>query len=185
MDLKTLLGKKQSSILKKWGDVIFASYPEESQRFLKKQKDRFANPVGCTISEEVAAIFEALLEGTDSDNLSRSLDHIIRIRAVQDFSPSQAVGFIFGLKEVIKEELENELRHNGFSAEWMAFESRIDHLALRSFDIYAACRQQIADTRVNEVKSHTSRLLKMAGLVYEIPDAVPGQEDDLVEAKNE
>lgn len=180
MNLEKLLSQKRSAILKKWYDIILKTYPEQSQSFLKKQKDRFANPVGQTIFEGIESIYDELLQGAESDKISLFLDNIIRVRAVQDFSPSRAVGFIFGLKGIIREELEGEILKEGIAEEWVAFESKIDGLALLCFDIYTACRQKLSDIRVNEVRNQSSRLLKMAGLVYEIPDTEESLKGDEV-----
>lgn len=180
MDLKSLLLQKKTPIVKKWCDVALSTYPQESQKFLRKQKDRFANPVGRTIFEGIESIFDELVHEANSDKIALFLDNIIRVRAVQDFSPSQAVGFIFGLKRVIREELESEIPKEGITEELAAFDSRIDALALLCFDIYTQCRQKIFDIRVNEVKNQSSRLLKMAGLVYEIPETGGDLEDDEV-----
>ena len=177
MSLKNLLLQKRSPIVKKWCDVILCTYPEQSRTFLKKQKDRFANPVGRTIFEGIESIYDELLQEADADKISLFLDNIVRVRAVQDFSPSQAVGFVFGLKKVIREELKSEILKEGISEEWAAFESRIDGLALLCFDIYTACRQKISDIRVDEVRRRSSKLLKMAGLLYEVSE----EEGDLKE----
>ena len=183
MSLQNLLLQKRSPIVKKWCDLILQTYPEQSQAFLRKQKDRFANPVGCTIFEGIESIYDELVGEADSDKISLFLDNIVRVRAIQDFSPSRAVGFVFGLKKIIKDELESEIRQEGISEEWAAFESRIDSLALLCFDIYTECRQKIFDIRVNEVRNQSARLLKMAGLVYEIPDTEQCEEGDLSEDK--
>ena len=95
MDLKSLLLQKKSPIVKKWCDVVLSTYPQESQKFLRKQKDRFANPVGRTIFEGIDSIFDELLHEANSNKIALFLDDIIRVRAVQEFSASQAVGFIF------------------------------------------------------------------------------------------
>jgi hypothetical protein len=150
---------------------------------LRKQKDRFANPVGRTIFEGIESIFDEFVGEADANKISLFLDNIVRVRAIQDFSPSRAVGFVFGLKKIIKDELESEIRQEGISEEWAAFESRIDSLALLCFDIYTECRQKIFDIRVNEVRNQSARLLKMAGLVYEIPDTEQREEGDLTEDK--
>jgi hypothetical protein len=180
MDLKTLLQEKRSHIIKKWCDVVLSSYPEQSQKFLKKQKDKIANPVGSTISEGIASIYDELLEGSESEDISLFLDNVIRVRAIQDFSPSQAVSFIFRLKGIIREALEDDIRQGKISEALVAFESKIDSLALLCFDIYTQCRQKIFDIRVNEVRNESSRLLKMAGLIYEIPEFVEDPEKDKV-----
>ena len=184
MDLKNLLLKKRSSIVKKWCDVALRTYPEQSQAFLKK-KDRFGNPVGCTTAEAIESIYDELLQGTESDNIPLFFDNILRVRAVQDLSPSQAVGFVFGLKKVIRKELGSEITKEGISEEWTAFESKIDGLALLCFDIYSQCRQRVFDIRLHEVKNQSHRLLKMAGLAYELPENYesPDYEGDLKEGQ--
>jgi hypothetical protein len=169
MSLKNLLLQKRSPIVKKWCDVVLCTYPEQSRTFLKKQKDRFANPIGRTIFEGIESIYDELLQEADADKISLFLDNIVRVRAVQDFSPSQAVGFIFGLKKVIRQELGSEILKEGLAEEWTAFESKIDGLALLCFDIYTACRQKISDIRVNEIRRQTGGLLRKAGLMYELP----------------
>ena len=185
MDLKSLLLQKKSPIVKKWCDVVLRTYPEQSQKFLRKQKDQFANPVGRSIFEGIESIFDELSHEANANKIALFLDNIIRVRAVQEFSPSQAVGFIFGLKKVIREELESEILKEGITEELAAFHSKIDALALLCFDIYTQCRQKIFDIRVNEVKNQSARLLKIAGLAYELPENYesPDYEGDLKEGQ--
>ena len=71
MSLKDFLRKKRSRIVKQWCDIVLETYPEESQSFFKKQKDRFANPVGQTISEGIACVYDELLE-EESPRTSRT-----------------------------------------------------------------------------------------------------------------
>jgi hypothetical protein len=126
--------------------------------------------VGNTISEGIEAIYGGLIHGTDIDKLSSFLDTIIRIRAIQDFSASQAVGFVFSLKKAIREELRNELKDEGLTGELLNFESRIDEAALLSFGIYMKCREKVYELRANEIKNRTFKLLERANLISEIPD---------------
>ena len=182
MDLNHHLQEKRSHIIKKWCEVVLSSYPEQSQKFLRNQKDGIANPVGCTISEGIESIFDELLKESESDQVALFLDNIIRVRAIQDFTPSQAVSFIFGLKDIIREVLKDELQQGEILEELVSFESKIDGLALLCFDIYNQCRQKIFQIRVNEVRNESSRLLKLAGLVYEIPEFDEDLKED--EVKN-
>jgi hypothetical protein len=112
MEINLLLLENKQKILKKWFDLISETYPPDTTSFLKGQKNRFDNPVGYTISEGIEVLFEELLRGVDYDRVSPFLDNIIRIRAIQDFTPSQALGFVFLLKKVIREELANEIREH-------------------------------------------------------------------------
>lgn len=178
MKLEKLLSQKKSAILERWLQLILETYPADAQRFLKKQKDRFANPVGTTISKETENLYKQLLQRVETESLSASLDRIFRIRAVQDFSPSQAVAFIFLLKRVIREELESEIPENRLFDELMIIESRIDDMALLGFDIYMRCREKIYEIRANEAKNRVSRLLQKSGLISEIPDWKPRLKGD-------
>ena len=173
MRLEKLLSEKSSAILDRWVQLTLETYPADSQRFMKKQKDRFANPVGYTVSQEMGNLYQELLKGIDTEKVSPILDRIIRIRAIQDFTPSQAVAFIFLLKNVIREELETEIRANHLYDELLIFESRIDNLAFLGFDIYMKRREKIYEIRAKEAKSQVSRLLQKAGLVSEIPEWKP------------
>jgi len=134
---------------------------------LKTQKNRFGNPVGYAISEVIDVILEELSGEMDVARVSRYLDNIIRIRAIQDFTPSRAVAFIFLLKKVIREELADEIREQQLFDELLMIESRIDQLANVSFDMYMASREKIYKLRANELRNQTSRMLKVSNMVKE------------------
>jgi len=179
MKLQNVLNQKGPHIRKRWLDLIIETYPSDSKRFLKEQKDRFANPVGSTLSSEVETLYHELVHDMDPKRLDASLDGIARIRAVQDFSPSKAMGFVFLLKKVLREELDQEIKESPAAAEEMlALESRLDDMALRGFDLYVKCREQVYEIRAREAKTHVSRLLQKAGLLCEIPDDEPDRKKD-------
>jgi hypothetical protein len=173
MKLHDLLAQKRSKILSRWLDLALDNYPTDTKKFLKKRKDRFANPVGSTISTELENLYKELLQGLDPERVSPILDGIIRIRAVQDCSPSQATAFIFLLKKVIREELETELKKGEYSDQLLLLESRIDELALLAFDIYITCREKLYEIRANEMKNQVYRLLQRADLIAEVPEWKP------------
>jgi hypothetical protein len=171
MDLKNQLIAKKSAILKKWFDAVADTYPDNTSSFLKKQKAQFTNPVGYTLSEGLEGLYEALLKGMIPDTVKVFLDGIIRIRAIQEFSPSEGVSFIFLLKKIIRQELGNEiLRQPRMNDELAAFESSIDELALYSFDIYMNCREKIYELKANEARNMTFRLLQQAKLIVDNQD---------------
>jgi len=167
MRIRLLLSEKKREISKTWFDLIVETYPQDTANFLKTQKNRFGNPVGYTISEGIDVVLEELSGETDFERVSRYLDNIIRIRAIQDFTPSQAVGFIFLLKKVIREELAGEIRNNELYDELLTIESQIDQLASISFDMYMASREKIYKLRANELKNRTSRILKVSNMFKE------------------
>jgi hypothetical protein len=180
MKLETLLTQNRSTIVNRWLDQILATYPADTHKFFKKQKNQFANPVGSTFSEEIDHLYTVFLEGKEPDSATPILDRIIRIRAIQDFSPSQAVGFLFSLKEIIREKLETEIRENGLSDELTIFESRIDDLALIAFEVYMRCREKLYEIKANEAKNLVYKLLKRADLICEIPEWKPVSKKDKI-----
>jgi len=183
MTLDIFLSQKKAAILEKWFGLIVGTYPAESQRFLKKQTNRFANPVGHTISKEIEAIYDELCTEINVERVSPFLDRVIRIRAIQDFSPSQAISFIFLLKKVIREVLEDESFEGDMAEELVRLDDKIDHLAMISFDIYMKCREKIYELRANEVKNTTYRLLQRANLIWENPALEPDLKDGANDAE--
>ncbi len=179
MELENLLKQKASHIRKRWLNLIIDTYPADSQRFLREQKDRFANPVGTTLSRVVESLYHELLHGMDPEKINSSLDEIVRIRAVQEFSPAGAMTFIFLLKKVLREELLQEIKESAAACEeLLALEARVDEMALRGFDLYMNCREKVYEIRAKEAKNQVSRLLQRAGLLCEIPSWDPDRKKD-------
>ncbi len=161
MDLEYFLLEKRTAILERWLNLICDTYSSQSSKFLRQDKDRFTNPIGYTTSQEIETLYMELIQGMNVDKLSASLNNIIKIRAVQNFSPSQAISFVFLLKQVIREELENETRQNQLFKELLQFESGIDTLSLLGLDLYTKCREKIHELRVNEVRAERERAFKL------------------------
>ena len=176
-NLKNILSEKRSAILGRWVDHILDTYPSDTANFMRDKKSRFANPVGHSISAGVEGIFEDLLQGIDQDRVSVFLDNIIRIRAVQDFTPSQAISFVFFLKKIIRDELKKEIRENDLSDELTLLEDQIDYLGLIAFDIFMRCREKLYDIKANEMRHMTFRLLQKANLICEQPEGEPEVSD--------
>ena len=154
MDIETLLTPHKKAIVEKWIDRVLDSYG--SPEFFKKQKDRFANPIGSTISEGLKNIYPILAEDRDLAEASKHLENIIKIRAVQDFAPSAAVAFVYLLKDIVREELAKEINRNEVLSILSVLDSRIDKVALMAFDFYMDCRERLHQIRVNEVLSGRS-----------------------------
>lgn len=167
MSLKDQLQEKRSAIVNQWFEAVVETYHEETRGPLRKQKAPFTNPVGFNTAQGLEGLFDGLLKGMMPTETSRFLDAIVRIRAVQDFAPSEAVRFIFRLKDVIRKELAEALRDQAVSAELVSFEGAIDDLALFAFDLYLQCREKIYDIKAREAQSATFRLLQQAKILTE------------------
>jgi len=164
MQLATLLSQKKAAILGSWLTTIYESYPPETAIFLRKEKDRFDNPAGFRISEGLEGLYEALVQGMDREKVLAWLDEIIRIRALQNFTPAQALAFIFLLKNVIRQELAEEIQKENLAADLLELESRIDGLALLGFDVYTKRREKIYEIKADEAKRRISAFMRKSGL---------------------
>jgi hypothetical protein len=147
-----ILNSKKVAIVSKWIDLIFNSFPEEAGNFLKLKKNQFSNPIGHTITTNAEKIFEELINKRNIETIDLLLDDILKISAVQSFSPSQAVTFLFDLKKIIRNELKVELMEKTISDELINFELFIDQVVLRAFDLYMMSREKVFKIRVNELK---------------------------------
>jgi hypothetical protein len=170
MSLKKLLKEKKSAILERWFDSILETYPADTKHFLRTKKDQFENPVAHRISTGIEGIFDQILNDEKAEEASLFLDKILRIRAVQDYSPSQALAFIFDLKRLVREAVAEDTREGQFSEELWRFDQEIDEMGLLALDIYMKCREEIYELRVNEIKRSVSRLIERANTICGVPE---------------
>ncbi len=158
--IKQILKNNKPAIVEDWIDAIFETYPPETSRFLKQQKDKFSNPVGFTISNCAERIFDEIINDNNPDVINCSLNDLIKIRAVQQFSPSSAAGFMFLLKKIIIRKLNNILKNTESLNEFFEIETRIDDAALAAFDLYSEAREKVFQIRVNEIKLNSGNYKK-------------------------
>ena len=162
--IKQLQNNRESIILK-WFDSMVADYPPNTSHFLKTQSDTFANPVGGTMSENLGLLLDQLIQAfpnkkaLDPKKITKPLDALIRIRAVQDFTPARAVRFIFTLKSIVRQSSEEYDDQ---------FETLVDQLGLAGFDIYMTCREKLYEIQATEMRKRTYNAVKRAGLIAEV-----------------
>jgi len=161
LTIQDLLKENKAAILERWFHLILETYPTNTAAMMRKDKNQFTNPVGSTFSREIQVLFKNICEGSQDEKCQASLDSILKIRSVQDFSPSKAVGFIFLLKRAIGETLKNDICKESVMDEWLKFQSRIDDLALQAFDIYMDCREKICEIRINQAKTERDMAFRM------------------------
>lgn len=168
MRLSDILSKNKSALLDKWFEVMLKAYPADTAVFMRDQKKQFANPVGYTMSSELEKILSGLIANAEIDSFTPHLENIIKIRAVQGLTPSQALSFVFLLKDIIRGQIKGDMSIN--EHELKEIESRIDSLALTAFDLFMNCREKIYELKANEARNMTFRLLQKAKLVCEVED---------------
>jgi len=164
MTLKELLTRNKSKILQRWLDLVLDTYPPETARFLKDEKDRFANPVAFTVKCNLELLLDDLLNNSSEKTVMSHLEEIIKIRAVQDFTPSQAVSFVWLAKEAIYNELKVQLKTKEIYSELQKLESEIDKFSGVAFNLYSTCKDSICQIRIKELKTENHALNKMLGV---------------------
>jgi hypothetical protein len=152
MVLKNLLVEKREIILDCWLKSVLETYPEQSAVFLTQNRDRFQNPIRYNIAEGIKLLYDQLTADIIPEKNAVPLDDIIRIRSIQTFLPSQAVAFVFQLKNIIREQLAGEIEKDNLGRELHELETKIDRLALRAFDNYMECREKLHEIRIREIR---------------------------------
>ncbi|MDP2848419.1 MAG: RsbRD N-terminal domain-containing protein [Humidesulfovibrio sp.] len=165
MGLIEEMAARSEELAQKWADLILGTYPVETQAVWRNNRDQFSNPVGHSILTATSELIPLLLSWNDAEAVAKALDKLVKIRAVQDFSPSQALSFVFVLKKLLRQEFVAQLSSKGELEELMRFETRVDNLAVIAFDLYVASRDQIARMRVEEVKRAHTNIVRRANLM--------------------
>jgi len=161
MELADWLTKKKQDITREWIRVTMQVYPSEALGILNRNKDQFANPLPHIISKNVELLFDELLTGIDVKRTSPILAEIVRIRAIQDFTPSRALQFVFDLKKILHDLKEEKVEGEAMPYDQIqTMELEIDKLANLAFDIYVSCREKLFEIRVNEIKNQTHMLVR-------------------------
>lgn len=167
--LVPFLSAKSPAIFEKWLDTLLGSYFPDTVQFLKKEKDPFSNPMSHQLSRGLKNILAVLVEDQGVEEANAALDEVIRVLALQNASPSRVLVFVFMLKQVVREELAEELKDPTLAPALVELESRIDGLALLGFDAYTQRREKLCELKVNEVKARVSGLLRRAGIEVDNP----------------
>jgi hypothetical protein len=186
--LSQLLEKRKDTIAQRWLEGALSAYPGQSAAAFMRQRDPFANPVGHSLRVGTREVLDGLLQGTNVERLAECLHEVIKIRAVQQLSPSEAVSFVFGLKEAIRAEAREELGDAKFCSELAQLERQIDGVALAAFDLFVQCREQVYELRVNEMKRNVSWIvgkLNQRDCAERLNEADPGEGSLGVDAQRE
>lgn len=159
--LERLLKERKAAILDGWMERILASYPKDSSRFLVRKGDPFGNPIGSTFQKYTEIIIEQLGGDRDQECMDAALLEMVKMRAVQQFSPSQALNFLLTLREVVRGALtKEELAGAAMEQELEGLDGDVERLLLKAFDQYASCREQMFEIRVREIRGQTAKLVE-------------------------
>lgn len=151
--LREQLKGRAEAILARWYEDVLKTYSAQAFEAWSREKDPFANPVGHSLRVGMQAVLSGLLDTADFAAVRNGIDQAVQIRAVQDLSPSAAVGFVFRLKDIIREE-SRKVAGSHVAAELADLEKRIDEYALAAFDSFVLHRERVFTVRINELKKN-------------------------------
>jgi RsbT co-antagonist protein rsbRD N-terminal domain len=154
-DLDHLLDARRGDVLDAWRKAIVAGYQPQAARLLAGGGDGFRNPLRQRIDQTTEAVLTALASASAGEALAAALDPFVRVQAIQDRRPSEALAFVFLLKRAVRDVADDALD----ARELERFDARVDELALAAFDVYAGCRDQLQEIRVREARRRVSTLL--------------------------
>lgn len=153
MILKLFLAEHKDAILERWVTEVLATYSPDAATIFGRQKNRFANPIGYNVRQGLTELYDALAAGQISDRLSNYLEELVKIRAVQAFTPSESVAFVFYLKRIVRA-VSDKAKENIDAVALAELDGRIDAAALSIFDCYMECRERLHKVRIGELESN-------------------------------
>ncbi|MDQ1267201.1 MAG: hypothetical protein QG635_2355 [Bacteroidota bacterium] len=161
---------KSPEIADRWFKAIIETYPQMAAKFFSAKDAPFSNPVGSAIAESARQICNWLTDDKPLSNIEKSLEELIKIRAVQDFTASEAVSFILKLKTIILELQQNKNDNSITYGELSEIFEKIDGLMLFAFDLFMRSREKIYEIKANEIKNQTYMLIERINKKYENND---------------
>lgn len=151
MDLAEAFRNYREKIVNKWVDYTLSTYT--SSEFFMREKNKFSNPIGASVRDALDRLFVLLSQGADPDEFRGPVEQIIRLRAVQEFTPAQAVAPLNAVKHITREELAGDKERSVFIKDLYDFEFAVDLAVLAAFDIYVESRERLYKVRIAEIKS--------------------------------
>lgn len=171
MTLSELAKENKEILLQKWMDVFYNAYPLGSTGFVRTSKDEFTNPIGIITEKSLDVLFDAVIGlEVEPQNVHEAIDKLIQLRAVQDMSPSKAVGPLAQIKLILKDgpfqaclkENKDSRRLPYLFEDFFIVEARVDSLILMALDMYSRDREKIFNLRVEEIHRNQSQLVRWA-----------------------
>ena len=122
-------------------------------------KSAFNIPSDQLLKDKTSSLLDWLVSVDEPASARPDLREICKVKAVLAQGPSEALGFILDLKEIIRLTLGKSsppasAQHEKDLDE---LDKRIDQLLLLAFDEYSDCRERIMEIRINEVQRLAGR----------------------------
>ncbi len=156
--LKDICKENEEKILLSWLNDFFHHHKLDDIGVSRTITDKFLNPVAFTIKASTKEIFPAIIgDDVEPDTIKFHLDEILKIQAIQQLSPAQALLPLITIKNHIYAFTNNDAK---LISEFKEMTDRLDTLLLMAFDIFTQEKEKIYRIRVNELKSAQSQVLR-------------------------
>ena len=141
-----ILRGKRDSLITGWQGAVRDTYPKAGKIRFKQQSQEFNDPIGHILRRDMPVLVDLVLKGElDKPELQTHLEPLCRLRSVQEFTPAEAIGFVYSLKKVVRESLkEGELNEPGLLADHHLITCPLQPGHLRISDKACAKRHQMA-----------------------------------------
>jgi len=159
MTLAEVLEQKRNLIQSKWTDAVIGSYPTESAKFIVGNKNKFTNPLGYTLENSINIICCNYLNRDIHKECEQAIESMVRLRAVQDFTPTKALGIMFDFKAIVLTEIRDIVDTNDRFDEYLIIETQIDKMIDYALNFYIECRERVNEIKANEVRQGFERMV--------------------------
>ncbi len=161
--LTDTLKKDAQKIASLWHSEFFSHHTLDSVGVSRTVTDQFLNPVGHIVKEATTQLYKAVIgEDVNQEDIKKQIEDLLKIQAVQQLSPAQALLPIRMIKELIYNAISAQLKTAEDFKVYKEICDRTDTLLLMAFDIYAQDKETLYRIRVNELKSAQSQILRFA-----------------------
>lgn len=163
MNAVHIFREHKKAVVEKWVEAVFSGYSLDTKGFLRTKQDVFCNPVGEITTTVAGYLYDAVAgEHVIPEKLHDALTRFVKLRSVQDFTPSQALGVICMLKQGMRPALlPLFVKHKAWDV-YLEAESRLDTLVLMALDMYVASREALAEQRIKEIRDQHSQVVRWA-----------------------
>jgi hypothetical protein len=142
MALTTLSAGMRDLFFEEWLACTIGTYPDQTRRLLREERDSFRNPVGHTLAVSLRGLTEELFGGFDRARVTAWLDAVVHLRAVQECSSTDAVEFVALARHAAGRVSEKRIPGLGPGA-LDVLGARIDDMVVIAADLLVRCREEI------------------------------------------
>ncbi len=161
--LYTECKKNEEKILSLWLNEFLKHHGLDTVAVSRTVDDRFLNPAGHIIKAATSSLFKAIMgEEIEQEKILRDMRELLRLQAIQQLSPAQALFPLVAVKEHIYDIVNSLLTTKEAFVQYKEITGRLDTLMLMAFDIFTQDKEDLYRIRIKEVKNAQSQILRFA-----------------------